>query len=45
MGFQRVDIRFVNGRELHDVTVFNSEDVELPDEVARIEIADVRLHV
>lgn len=45
MGYQRVDIRFRNGRKLEDVPVFNAEDVELPDELARIEITDLRPHI
>jgi hypothetical protein len=44
MGFQRVDVRFVNGRELKDVPVFNAEEIELPDEVAPRRIADLELH-
>ena len=44
MGYQRVDIRLVDGRELKDVVVFNAEEVEVPDELARAQIKDVRLH-
>lgn len=44
MGYQRVDIRFRDGRELADVPVFNAEEVELPDELARVEITDLRPH-
>src|SRR6266536_2037123 len=44
MGYQRVDVRFVNGRELKDVPVFNAEEIELPDEVAPLRIADLELH-
>ena len=45
MGYQRVDIRLVDGRELKDVVVFNAEEIEVPDEFARAQIKDVRLHV
>ena len=34
MGYQRVDIRFANGRTLEDVVVFNAHEVEVPDEFA-----------
>ena len=44
MGYQRVDIRLVDGRELKDVVVFNAEEIEVPDEYARAQIKDVRLH-
>lgn len=44
MGYQRVDIRLSDGRELKDVVVFNSEEAEVPDEFADAQIADVRLH-
>lgn len=44
MGYQRVDIRLVDGRELKDVMVFNAEEIEVPDEFARVQIKDVRLH-
>ena len=44
MGYQRVDIRLVDGRELKDVVVFNAEEIEVPDEFARTQIKDVRLH-
>jgi hypothetical protein len=44
MGYQSVDIRLVDGRELKDVVVFNAEEIEVPDEFARAQIKDVRLH-
>lgn len=44
MGYQRVDIQFRNGRKLVDVAVFNAEEVELPDELARVEITELRPH-
>jgi len=44
MGYQRVDVRFVDGRELKDVPVFNAEEIELPDEVAPLRIAELALH-
>lgn len=44
MGYQRVDVRLVDGRELKDVVVFNAEEIEVPDEFAHARIKDVRLH-
>ena len=34
MGYQRVDIRFANGRTREDVVVFNAQEFEVPDKVA-----------
>jgi hypothetical protein len=44
MGYQRVDVRLADGRELKDVLVFNAAEIELPDRYARVGIADMRLH-
>lgn len=44
MGYQRVDVRLADGRELKDVVVFNAEQIEVPDELAQVKIKDVRLH-
>ena len=44
MGYQRVDIRFADGRELKNVIVFNAEQADVPEELANIKIADVRLN-
>ena len=44
MGYQRVDVRLSDGRELRDVLVFNAEEVELPDSVARVVVEDLKLH-
>jgi hypothetical protein len=44
MGFQRVDLRLADGREVRDVLVFNTEEADVPDEFAHANIADVRLH-
>jgi hypothetical protein len=43
MGYQRVDLRLTNGRELRDVMVFNGSEAEVPDDFAHVMIADVRL--
>ena len=44
MGYQRVDIHFVDDRILRDVPVFNAEVAELPEDVARIAIREVTIH-
>jgi len=44
MGYQRVDIRLVDGRELKNVLVFNAEEIEVPDEFKQVQIKDLRLH-
>jgi hypothetical protein len=44
MGYQRVDVKLADGRELKDVPVFNAEELELPDEFAHARIQDLRLH-
>lgn len=44
MGYQRVDLRFDDGREIIDVPAFNAEEVEVPERFANARIADVRLH-
>ena len=43
MGYQRVDLRLANERELKNVLAFNAEEVELPDECADAKIEDVHL--
>jgi hypothetical protein len=44
MGYQRVDIRLADGRELRNVVVFNAEEIEVPNDFVQSEIKDVRLH-
>jgi hypothetical protein len=44
MGYQRVDVRLANNREIKDALVFNAEDIELPDDCGQSEIEDIRLH-
>ena len=44
MGYQRVDVCFVNGRVLKNVVVFNAEELDVPDEFAEVEIKNVSLH-
>jgi len=44
MGYQRVDLRLEDGRELRDVLVFNAEEAEVPAEFANARIQDLQLH-
>ena len=44
MGYQRVDVRLANNREIKDAVVFNAEEIELPGDCAHIEIEDIQLH-
>ena len=44
MGYQRVDVRFANGRKLSDVPVFNAEEIELPEEFGPLTIALLEPH-
>ncbi len=44
MGYQRVDLRLVDGRTMINVPVFNAEEAELPEDWAGATIKDVSLH-
>ena len=44
MGYQRVDVRLADGREVIDTVVFNGEEIELPDDCRNVEIREIRLH-
>lgn len=43
MGYQRVNIRFADDRVAEDVLVFNAEEAELPEELARVPIREITL--
>lgn len=43
MGYQRVDVRLQDGRVIENLTVFNAEDLELPDEFECQPIKELRL--
>jgi hypothetical protein len=45
MGYQRVDVRFTDGRELKNVVVFNAEELEVPSDFVKTKVRDVSLHV
>jgi hypothetical protein len=44
MGYQRVDLRLADGRELKDLLVFNAEELEVSEELASDQIKDIRPH-
>ncbi len=44
MGYQRVDVRFADGRHVENVIVFNAENLEVPDMFAGADVQDLKLH-
>jgi hypothetical protein len=44
MGYQRVDVKLADGRELKNLVVLNAELLEVPDEFTQATISDIRLH-
>ena len=42
MGYQRVDVRFADGRHIENVMVFNAEQLEVPDTFSGAEVQEVR---
>jgi hypothetical protein len=44
MGYQRVDVRFVDGRHLGNAVVLNAELLEVPDTFAQAEVRELMLH-
>lgn len=43
MGYQLVDVKTSDGRELRRVIALNAEWLEVPDEFQRAEIVEIRL--
>ncbi|MGE3344149.1 MAG: hypothetical protein AB7L71_12020 [Vicinamibacterales bacterium] len=43
MGYQRVDVRFADGRHLENVMVFNAGDLDVPDTFAGAEVQELRV--
>jgi hypothetical protein len=43
MGYQRVDVRMCDGRELTDIVVLNAEWLEVPTEFAQATVASIRM--
>lgn len=44
MGYQRVDVRFSDGRHLENAVVLNAELLEVPDAFAQAEVRELRMH-
>ena len=44
MGYQRVDVRMADGRELKNAVVLNAELLELPDDFEPAKVSDIHLH-
>ena len=44
MGFQKVDVRLKGNRLLNDVSVFNAEEIDLPEDCAGSAIVELQLH-
>jgi hypothetical protein len=44
MGYQRVDVTMVDGRQLKNAVVLNAELLEVPAEFAHATVADIRPH-
>jgi hypothetical protein len=44
MGYQRVDVTMVDGRELKNAIVLNAELLDVPDDFGQATVADIRPH-
>ena len=44
MGYQRVDVRFADGRHLENTVVLHCELLEVPDSFAEAEVRDLTMH-
>ena len=44
MGYQRVDVKMADGRELKNAIVLNAELLELPDDFGPAIVTEIRLH-
>jgi hypothetical protein len=44
MGYQRVDVKMSDGRELRNAVVLNAELLEVPEDFAHATITEIRLH-
>ena len=42
MGYQRVDVRFADGRHVENVMVFNAEQLDVPDTFAGAEVQELK---
>ncbi len=44
MGYQRVDVKMADGRELKNAIVLNAELLEAPEEFAQAAVIEIRIH-
>ena len=44
MGYQRVDVRFSDGRRVENAVVFNAEQLDVPGTFAGAELQKLKLH-
>lgn len=44
MGYQRVDVKMADGRELKNAVVLNAELLELPEDFGHSTVTDIQLH-
>ncbi len=44
MGYQRVDVRFADGRRVENVMVFNAEDFEVPACTPELNVRELEMH-
>jgi hypothetical protein len=44
MGYQRVDVRFADGRRVENVVVLNAEQLDVPDAFRGAEVQELRIH-
>jgi hypothetical protein len=44
MGYQRVDVKMADGRELKNAVVLNAELLELPDDFGPATVTEIRMH-
>lgn len=44
MGYQRVDVKMSDGRELTNAVVLNCEWLEVPNDFEAATVTDIRLH-
>jgi len=44
MGYQRVNVRMADGREVKNAVVLNAEVLELPDDFGPATVTDIQLH-
>lgn len=44
MGYHRADVRFATGETYADATIYNAQEIELPEELADLEITSLKPH-